>query len=128
MLHIALIGLIVDLYYTYISYIISPELFAILETNPFLNTPQWWLIVVYNVMWFALLWHALKIRSKFYILIYSGVLVGLRAFAVLSHPVFWMSLIWPNILVQCMGWMLQVIGAIVVWILVYVHTIRRLDE
>lgn len=114
----ALILLVLDLLFTFISWAINPEAFAQLEQNPFLWS-KWYLALMVNAVWFALLHHALRIKSKFYVFVYSLMLIGVRTYAVLSHPSYWAYLIIPSIWTALVAVAMQISTSLTVFILMY---------
>lgn len=119
MFRIALVSLGMDILFTWISFLLAPENFALIETNQYLLTGQWSQILGLTYIWFALLWCALKAKSRVNVLVGGVVLVVFRGYAVMSHPVYWMHLMGIELYLILQMQFIQIITPVAVFLVTY---------
>lgn len=124
----ASLGIILDFLFTRISFLLCPSLALLLEANNYIVQSQWYIPIIISLFYLFMLHHAIKIKSRLYIFIWTGLCFGLRTFAILSHPVFWLWLVKESVNLQLVGMFFQGSLAILAWTIAFLYENDKLKK
>ena len=125
--YIAIIGTIIDIIFTYISNQLYPGFLTTYEGNALLKQGNFIGVAALTITYIFLFYHAMfMIKSLLYTILYSFALIGLRFYAIMTHPLFWIYL-YSNMSIgmRTLLHMIIIIISLIIWFILIIKLIKN---